>query len=234
MRVSVKRILLVILVILILILLITSCNKRKEGFFDITCPVGGCKVIPLDNQDNDAITIDETNQNKNNNSNKAKEDAFENEKIEDGVILPDTEDVFVYDTKLIWKESSQLKIFEKTNGHVANSKIAPGSKGTYKFEIKNNTKLEILVGFTFNEENDHLLNIKYRLRTSDGYLKGDDVTWVTYDELDVDDMRFYAKDHSVFYLDWQWFESYDDNPYGLNSGSIIYKLFIRIIAEEVL
>ena len=103
-------------------------------------------------------------------------------------------------------KNNQLNIFK--NKDFNNEKIiAPHSKGTYKFYIQNKTNTDVIYNIKFSYEMQNFINMKYRLKLDNIYIKGNSENYVSLDELELSNIII-LKDSTNFYtLEWYW----DDN-----------------------
>ena len=146
-----------------------------------------------------------------------------------------TNDKYVYgnlevsDKNLIWQSTNRLRIFENPlydNDEV----IAPLSSNSYVFYINNKTKYSINYKLTFNEINEHMINMKYRLKKNDKYLVGSSSNWVSYDMLNIQITNLNSKEKDKYILDWKWFDGNNDSEIGAVDSR--YTLNVLINAES--
>ena len=140
-------------------------------------------------------------------------------------------DIYISDTDGITL-NEQWDIFGKTE----NDKIVmPGKKGVYYFSIHNTNYFDIVVTISFEDDNDHNIPMKYRLRKNAlTYLKGDSKTYLDAEDMTTKEIVIPARSHVTLALDWYWDENIDDNVdtnAGL-SGDGIYTVYVNIFAEE--
>lgn len=105
--------------------------------------------------------------------------------------------------------------------------VAPGDTNEYRFVIKNNTKQDIIYKIKMTEINEYNINMKYRLKKNNTYVIGDKTTWVTSNELILENIYLNNNDYSTFSLEWKWFDGENDNYIGKNMTSL-YQLNIMI------
>ena len=160
--------------------------------------------------------------NNNGNSSSGSDDTTTTDLVEE----PDGE-LFVRDKKLVWEDSSDLKIF--TNPvYNFEEKIAPESSNTYQFIVKNSTSYKIKYSISFVETNPYNINMKYKLKKNNSYIVDH---YVSYNELNISDQLLNAKSNDTFYLDWKWISSDNDTNAGKNQAN--YSLKIDVEAESV-
>lgn len=95
---------------------------------------------------------------------------------------------------------TKLNIF---NG-LANNKIAPKSKGTYKFSVKNKSKYDMIYNIKFEDDMKSFINMKYRLKMDNIYVKGNTDKYVSIDELDLDSIIVPKESINIYTLEWCW------------------------------
>lgn len=146
------------------------------------------------------------------------------------------DDFYVSDKeKVKWQDDIDLNIFEdSTSISKVRGKIAPESKGTYKFIVNNGTQYNLKYSISFAETNQHNMNMKYKLKKGDTYLIDH---YVPYNQLNIDDMLLNSNSSDTYYLEWKWDGENDDNDtqIGKNakSSNITYNLKISVEAESV-
>ena len=103
-------------------------------------------------------------------------------------------------------KNNQLNIFK--NKDFNNEKIiAPHSKGTYKFYIQNKTNTDVIYNIKFSDEMQNFINMKYRLKLDNIYIKGNSENYVSLDELELSNIIILKASTNFYTLEWYW----DDN-----------------------
>ncbi len=103
-------------------------------------------------------------------------------------------------------KNNQLNIFNNTEFN--NEKIiAPHSKGTYNFLIQNNTNSDVIYNIKFNNEMQNFVNMKYKLKLDNIYVKGNKSEYITLDQMNLDDIVVLKNSTNIYTLEWYW----DDN-----------------------
>lgn len=103
-------------------------------------------------------------------------------------------------------KNNQLNIFK--NKDFNNEKIiAPHSKGTYKFYIQNKTNTDVIYNIKFSDEMQNFINMKYRLKLDNIYVKGNSENYVSLDELELSNIIVLKASTNFYTLEWYW----DDN-----------------------
>lgn len=149
----------------------------------------------------------------------------EEDQDDDTVVEPENE-LFVRDSKLVWDDTSQLKIF--TNSvYTFEDKIAPEMENTYQFVVKNSTSYNIKYTIDFIENNPHNINMKYKLKKNNSYLVDH---YVSFNELNITKQLLNSKTNDTYYLEWKWISSDNDTEVGNIAAS--YSLKIDVKAES--
>lgn len=128
------------------------------------------------------------------------------------------------------KISETLTIFDKVkyNGEPS---IYPSIKDTYNFEVKNTMASNIVCEVSFDEQNIEELPIKYRLKENGKYIKGNENTYVSYNELKFE-RQMKAEEQNKYELEWEWLEGENDNKYGDVNKTITYQLQLTVTAKD--
>ena len=187
---------------------------------------------------NPTTSIDTYINNHNNTDNKSKTDN-KGKTDKQGELTPSKEtenNFFVSDNKIIkWKNEKNLNILEdSSNISKVRGKIAPESSGTYKFIVNNSTKYSLKYSISFTENNQHNMNMKYKLKKGNTYIVDQ---YVSYEELNIDNMMLNSKSSDTYYLEWKWVGDNDSNDTNIGknatSENIKYNLKIDVEAESV-
>lgn len=101
------------------------------------------------------------------------------------------------------EKDTQLNIFnnEKFKGEKI---IAPHSQGTYKFYIRNKSNRDINYNIKFSDEMKKFVNMKYRLKIDNIYIRGNEECYTTIEKLDVDNITVPKDSINMFTLEWYW------------------------------
>lgn len=219
----------VILIIIIILLLLHNCqmikkldnNDKKDikyptgnvDVFELKCEKEVCKEVLDDKVDNTPVAPQTTPSN-----NTPKDDGEPKLTVLDNA------------AKVEWDSENEIDIFSNTV-YEMEQKIAPECSNTYEFIVRNSSDYKIKYNIDFKEVNKYHINMKYRLRKDNSYVIGDDDTWVTYDELNIENAISNANTDQIYYLQWKWFSSENDSSIGADPDSK-YKLTIYITAES--
>lgn len=136
----------------------------------------------------------------------------------------------VFDNQIRWETESELRIFTHPSYNF-DGVIAPGVGNSYEFRVRNNNGFKIIYTMLFEEENESALDMRYRLKKNGSYVIGNDSTWVKYDGLNLTAIVLDGNAYDTYILDWLWFESDDDNRFGLMDDAN-YNLSIDIVGTE--
>ena len=146
------------------------------------------------------------------------------------------DDFYVSDNEIIkWQDNININIFEDSAKiSKVNGKIAPESKGIYKFSINNGTKYNLKYKISFKEKNQHNMNMKFKLKKGNTYLVDQ---YVSYNQLNIDNMILNAKKSDTYYLEWKWLGDNDSNDTAIGNNAknsdISYELKINVEAENI-
>lgn len=133
---------------------------------------------------------------------------------------------------ITWKNNN-LQIFrnEKFNGE---KKIAPNSKGTYKFYVKNKARDNIIYNIKLLDEMSHFVNMKYKLKLNDVYICGNKAEYVGIDELNIDNIVLTKDSTTLYTLEWCWEDSDELDTYiGSLKTDEYYTLKLNIEASKL-
>lgn len=232
---NVFNIICIVIIIILIILLLVQCTRKQEviketgnvDIFEINCDKNDkCTTdtsVNKDKNDKDNVNVDKKIKSKVSNSSVDK-------KNDDNADISDNDDIdlSVSDNSVTWSQETKLDIF--TNSMYNTKMIAPTSSNTYQFKIKNNNEYDISYSIDFKEKNVYGIDMRYRLRKDNQYVRGEE--WLKYDELDLNNIKLGANKSDTYYLEWKWFEGENDTIAGINSG-IGYSLNIRIKANSL-
>lgn len=143
-------------------------------------------------------------------------------------IEPKEGDVEFSDDKEIWDLNTQIDIFSITDknedGKVTvesidgNKVIAPGTEGTYRFQIKNkgniavDTETKLSVDFIADGFEYDTLPIEVKFTNYKGEILSDEA-WISIDKFEecIDELTIGRNSYVYYQFDWRWkFESGDD------------------------
>ena len=170
------------------------------------------------------------NNNNNNNGNGSNTTPEENPEPE----LDD--DFYVNDDEIVrWNNQTNLNIFKDSSKiSKVNGKIAPESKGTYKFKVNNGTGYNLKYKISFSEENQHGMNMKFKLKKGSTYLINQ---YVSSDQLSIDNMVLNSNKYDTYYLEWKWVGDDDTTDTSIGnsakSSDVEYSLEITVEAESI-
>ena len=127
--------------------------------------------------------------------------------------------------------NTELNIFEnfKFNNE---SKIAPKSYGEYQFVIENVSNVSLFYDIKFEDAMTKPVNMKYRLKIDNVYIRGNEKEYISIDSLNVNDIIVLEKSNNIFTLEWYW---EDDDKADTYVGSLksdeYYNLKLTIQAD---
>ena len=143
----------------------------------------------------------------------------------------DSNEFKVYDKEkppVNWNGATDLKIFSKSIYNI-DGVIAPESANTYEFDVKNSTEYNIKYDINFIESNTYNINMKFKLRKNNTYIIDH---YVSASELNLTNQLLNVGNKDVYYLEWKWISSSNDNSIGTNPQAS-YGLQIEVEAESV-
>lgn len=114
-----------------------------------------------------------------------------------------TDGIVVTEDDIGIEKDTKLNIFnnEKFEGEKI---IAPHSQGTYKFYIKNKSNRDINYNIKFSDEMKKFVNMKYRLKIDNIYIRGNEEVYTTIENLDVNNVTVPKDSINMFTLEWYW------------------------------
>ncbi len=130
-------------------------------------------------------------------------------------------------------KNTELNIFKNTK-YDGEEKIAPGSYGSYEYTIKNLVEADIKYDMNFVEISNFDVNMKYRIKMDNVYIRGDKDTYIDVEDLAIEDILVIKDSVTVFTIEWYWDHSdIQDTIVGESSAERIqhYVLNIGIEAE---
>lgn len=131
---------------------------------------------------------------------------------------------------ILKNENLDIFVNEKFGGE---KKIAPHSKGTYQFCIENVTDDDITYNIKFSDEMNYLINMKYKLKIDNVYIRGNQDTYVDLDILKVEDVIVLKDSINIFTLEWYWEDDdVQDTLVGSQETDEYYKLIMEIEASQ--
>ena len=130
-------------------------------------------------------------------------------------------------------KNTELAIFKNEQFEIDNM-IAPKSNGSYRFYVSNEADDNIKYDINFLDEMKHFVNMKYRLKLDNIYIRGNEDTYVTIDELSVDDITVLKDSNNIFTLEWLWEDSdAEDTFVASQEERQYYTLKLQINAERL-
>jgi len=128
----------------------------------------------------------------------------------------------VSDNKVELDEKTELDIFANEKYNYEN-KIAPRSKGSYKFFVKNVSANNLSYNIKFSDFMTNPVNMKYKLKIDNVYIRGNASTYVDLSELNVDEITVQKDSNNVFTLEWYW---EDDDKNDTQTGRLENQYYI--------
>lgn len=142
-------------------------------------------------------------------------------------------DFQVSDEENVWSTNTTIELFRTSyandNGEItvqsadADKVVAPGTGGSYTFSLKNASKLDSNYQIWLEADmsvSSSQIPIQFRIFGADGWLTGNDGSWLTAKELNqaVERKNLYAGKSTEYTLYWRWAfergEDEEDTSYG--------------------
>ena len=129
-------------------------------------------------------------------------------------------------------KDSQLNIFNNEDFD-GEKMIAPGSNGTYKFCVQNLVDRNITYDIKFTDAMTNPVNMKYRLKIDNVYIKGSEDKYVDIEELSIEDIIVLDDSNNIYTLEWMWeHDDKADTYVGSQKEVQTYTLNLEIKAEN--
>ena len=128
---------------------------------------------------------------------------------------------------------NKLNIFknEKFDGQ---SIIAPKSYGKYQFYVSNISNKHVKYSMKFSDEMKKFVNMKYKLKIDNVYIRGDLENYTTIDNLELDEIVVLKDSPNIFTLEWYWEDNDSlDTGVGSEKDTQYYKLNLQIQPIEL-
>ena len=110
--------------------------------------------------------------------------------------------------------------------------IAPMSKGDFKFNIKNDTNEDVVYHVKFVDEMKNFVNMKYRLKLDNIYVRGNKDEYVKIEDLDIENVIVPKDSTSVYTLEWFWESDDEKDMYiGTQKDDQYYTLNLYIFSQ---
>ncbi len=145
--------------------------------------------------------------------------------------LPDT--ILIKENDMKEVTDNKLNIFknEKFNGK---SMIAPKSYGKYQFYVANISKKDVKYSMKFSDDMKKIVNMKYKLKIDNVYIRGNSENYITIDNLDVDEIIVLKDSTNIFTLEWYWEDNDSlDTIVGSEKDTQYYKLNLQLQPVEL-
>ena len=142
-----------------------------------------------------------------------------------------TDGIIVTDEDMGIEKDSKLNIFQNTkfNGEKI---IAPRSNGTYKFYIRNESNNVMKYNIKFSDEMKKFVNMKYKLKIDNIYIRGSEENYISIDKLDVNEIIVPKDSVNIFTLEWYWEDDNElDTEVGI-SDDRYYTINLKIEASQ--
>ena len=126
---------------------------------------------------------------------------------------------------------TELDIFNNVKLNKKNL-IAPSSKGEYRFNVKNHSNYNIIYNIRFSDMMTNYINMKYRLKLDNVYIKGNKNEYVDISQLDLESVIIAKNSTNVYTLEWIWEDNDEtDTKIGSMKQDQYYMFRIQILAD---
>ena len=138
-------------------------------------------------------------------------------------------ELYVEDSKLIWKKDSVLDVFSNPYYNGRNI-IAPESSNSYIFEVKNKQTVKMVYKFNFQELNLYNINMKYKVKVNNVYVYSN---WESITNINLQNLEINPNSTDRIELIWKWIEETPDKDtsIGINPNAS-YMIKIHFYGEE--
>lgn len=142
-----------------------------------------------------------------------------------------TDGIVVTEDDIGIEKDTKLNIFnnEKFEGKKI---IAPHSQGTYKFYIRNKSNRDINYNIKFSDEMKKFVNMKYRLKIDNIYIRGNEEGYTTIENLDVNNITVPKDSINMFTLEWYWEDNDELDTKVGTSDERYYTINLKIEASQ--
>ena len=128
-------------------------------------------------------------------------------------------------------KNESLGIF-KNQKFDGEEKIAPNSTGTYQFCLKNESNNDIIYHIKFEEEASNFVNMKYKLKIDNIYIRGNEHEYVGIEELDIENVKVLKDSNNIYTIEWFWEDSDEADTFvGSKKDLQYYTLKLEINAS---
>lgn len=120
------------------------------------------------------------------------------------------------------------------NWNIFDETIHPGQQGEYYFKIINEDSKDRIIHLNFSDENIENIPMRYRIKTKEGYVCGDDSYWAKIDNVSLEEITIFANSSETFILEWYWLDDGrhdDEDTYIGLKDSAVYVINIKLISE---
>ncbi len=137
----------------------------------------------------------------------------------------------------VWQQNTEISLFADRTGAGEDRKLMPGSKGSYEFLVSNRNSYGIQYQLQITAPDGQLLlPLRYRLKSDDRYLCGDQDTWLTAKELSAAAVTLEPGEEKEYLLEWQWLFAGGNDVLDTKIGSaadLEYRVIVMIHAEQI-
>lgn len=141
----------------------------------------------------------------------------------------------IWDTKDIAPiviKTGDLQITTNTSVNIFGDQISPRSKGNFKFLVKNDTNEDVIYHIKFVDEMNNFVNMKYRLKLDNVYVKGNKNEYIKIEDLDLEHIIVPKDSTNIYTLEWYWEDDDKKDTYiGTRKDPQYYTLNLYIYSQ---
>lgn len=150
-------------------------------------------------------------------------------------------DVEDWNVSLIRVLENDMEITKNTKLNIFNNVryggekiIAPHATGVYKFVVKNQSNHDIKYDIQFSDMYNHFVNMKYKLKIDNVYIRGNKDKYLDIKDLNVNDIIFPKDSINVYTVEWYWEDNDEKDTFiGNLDSDEYYTLNLRIDAHDL-
>ncbi len=106
------------------------------------------------------------------------------------------------------------------------------SSGTYRFSVKNNSNYDMIYNIKFEHDMTNYINMKYKLKIDNIYIRGNDNDYVDINKLNVESIIVPKHSINVYTLEWKWEnDNENDIKVGFNKDNQYYYFKMQIFSN---
>lgn len=144
----------------------------------------------------------------------------------------DIKAIIVSDSEKLLDKKTEIDIFSNIK-FGEEHKVAPMSHGEYKFVVKNVSTQNLSYDISFIDEMTNPVNMVYKLKIDNVYIRGNEKDYVSIKDLNVEDITVTKGSNNVFTLEWYWAnDDLNDTFTGSQKETQYYTLTVEVGLNE--